>query len=102
MVVRRTAQRNGCSISLGVTDGAPLTSISLYRDQDTAISLVRLTFRATNTCTTTSRLRPWEGLIPEVKRMGEQAEIDFDFVLTIADAQAGDGVVHRQRVAAAE
>jgi catechol 1,2-dioxygenase len=43
-----------------------------------------------------------EGLIPDVKRRDAQAEIDFDFLLTIADTKAGDGVVHRQRVEAAE
>ena len=43
-----------------------------------------------------------ESLIPEVKRSSRQAEIEFDFLLTIADAKAGDGVVHRQRVEAAQ
>jgi hypothetical protein len=43
-----------------------------------------------------------EGLIPDVKRDSGQVEIDFNFVLTIADANSGDGVVHRQRVETAE
>jgi predicted RNA-binding protein with TRAM domain len=43
-----------------------------------------------------------ESLIPDIKRRDGQAEIEFDFVLTVADAKAGDGVVHRQRVEAAE
>jgi hypothetical protein len=87
---------------LGVTDSAPLTSISFYRHRDTAISLARLTFPDDKYLHDDFAFATRESLIPDIKRRDGQAEIEFDFVLTVADAKAGDGVVHRQRVEAAE